>query len=259
MLAALQRNWLSCLYPPGKPGTDGLLGARDARRFEIYRAGVQANLTQALAATYPVIDKLVGHAYFEAAARCYVQDHPSREGDIHAFGDAFSEFLREFEPARALPYLPDVAQLEWYAHCAFHAADPTALDISSLGALTDAQLAVARLDLHPGVFWMRSDYPVHRIWHANQADAAEVEVDLDAGGVNLAVMREKLEVVLMPLETADFDFLSALRTHDLAAACDLTLLRHADFDAGSALHLAFSHGLIVRIKTGGKSCTHSPE
>ena len=36
-------------------------------------------------------------------------------------------FLESFEPARGLPYLGDVARLEWLRHAAYHAADQAPL------------------------------------------------------------------------------------------------------------------------------------
>ena len=255
MLADLQHNWLSSLSSPGSTHAAGLLGARDAMRFDIYRASLQANLTQALADTYPVIEKLVGPRFFEAAAEFYVQDHPSRHGDIHGFGSEFSNFLRQFDPARALPYLADVAQLEWLAHRAFHAADRPPLEIGALAAFTTEQLSTIFLDLHPSLFVMQSDYPIHRLWQVNQDHAPDTSVNLSAGGVNLAVYRDGLEIALMPFEASDFDFIAALRESDLAGACETTLVHHADFDPGRALHLVFSHGLIVGLTTGESSCT----
>lgn len=94
MLAELQRNWVSSLYRNGHVPVAGLRGQHAEARFEIYRASLLANLTQALAGTCPVVEKLVGESFFGAAARAYLRAHPSQHGDIHTFGDHFAAFYR---------------------------------------------------------------------------------------------------------------------------------------------------------------------
>ena len=63
MLAALQHSWVTSLYRNGNLPADGLRGSKDEACFAIYRASLLANLTQALAGTYPVIEKLVGEPF----------------------------------------------------------------------------------------------------------------------------------------------------------------------------------------------------
>lgn len=254
MLADLQHSWVSTLYGHGSQAAEGLRNRRDSVRFEIYRSSLLANLTQALADTYPVIDKLVGRDFFEATAKVYLRRYPSHHGDIHAFGGDFALFMEQFEPARALAYLPDVARLEWLAHQAFHAADQEALDIDALAALPQTHLAALRLDLHPGLHLMQSVYPVHRIWQANQAGGLATSIHLDEGGVELAVFRDGLEIALMPLIPAVYDFMASLQIEDLATACEITLTRHPEFDPGQALTLLFSQGLVVGLSIGDASC-----
>ncbi len=254
MLAALQHNWVSTLYRAGRQPADGLRHPQDEARFDIYRASLLANLSHALADTYPVIEKLVGRPFFEAAAQFYLRCHPSRHGDIHAFGGDFAHFLEQFEPAQSLPYLPDVARLEWLTHQAFHAADGSALGIGALASLPQNQLDAVRLVLHPSLQLMQSDFPVHRIWQANQENGSTDPIDLDEGGVDLAVFRDGMDIALMPLARADYDFLAGLREMSLADASDFTLPRHVDFDPGQALHLVFSQGLVVSLLVGDALC-----
>ncbi|HEY9097647.1 MAG TPA: DNA-binding domain-containing protein [Thiobacillus sp.] len=254
MLAALQHNWVSTLYRAGRQPVDGLRRPQDTVRFEIYRASLLANLSHALADTYPVIEKLVGRPFFEAAAQIYLRRHPSRHGDIHAFGGDFASFLEQFEPVQSLPYLPDVARLEWLTHQAFHAADGSVLEIDALASLPRDQLDAVHLNMHPSLQLMQSEFPVHRIWQANQESAPAVSIDLDEGGVNLAIFRDGMDIALMPLARADYDFLTALRETSLAHASDLTLSRHADFDPGQALHLLFSQRLVISLLVGDVLC-----
>jgi hypothetical protein len=82
-------------------------------RIAIYRRTVFANYRNALAATYPVVKRLVGAPFFNTAVDSYVHAHPSASGDLNVYGDAFGDFLAAYPHAANLPYLPDVARLEW--------------------------------------------------------------------------------------------------------------------------------------------------
>lgn len=253
MVTHWQLDWVAVLYGSGACTVDGLRAERDARRFELYRASVKSHLDEALAATYPVVEKLTGLCFFAAATRRYIQVHPSREGDIHAFGGAFAAFLQRYPPARSLPYLPDVARLEWLAHRAFHAADRPAVAIDALARVPDADLTTMRVELHPALFLMQSEYPVHRIWEANQDGSSDSSVNLDQGGVDLMVCRIDGEIVLAPLDALLYGFVARLgRGETLADAADACHNVDPDFDLGQALHAVFSLGCIVGVTNGAQ-------
>ncbi len=236
-----QHDWMQALgHASAVPA--GLRDARDAMRFGVYRASFEANLTQALRDTYPVTNRLLGEAYFAQGARAFLRAYPSRSGDIHAFGTEFAAFLAADAATGAHPYLPDVARLEWLAHLAFHAADAAALDIVGLAALpADAQ---GGLRLLPGAALMHSAFPVHRIWQVNQADwRGDATVSLAAGGVRLAVYREGLEIVVLPLDAKAYALACALREAGcLEAACEAAA---AGASLGPPLHALIVAGLVA--------------
>jgi len=52
------------------------------------------------------------------------QLHPrasARAAALAEYGDGFADFLAGFAPAQSLPYLADVARLEWAINAAYHA------------------------------------------------------------------------------------------------------------------------------------------
>src|SRR5215472_11559161 len=100
---------------------DGGLDA--AARIGIYRNNVLGNYRKALGATYPVVRKLVGAQFFNAAVDAFVRAYPSQHGDVNRYGGELPRFITSYPPARELPYLPDVARLEWAVDQAAIAAD----------------------------------------------------------------------------------------------------------------------------------------
>lgn len=188
----------------------GSLGVR--RRIEIYRHNVLSNLRGALKAVYPVILKLVGEAFFNEAAHQFARAYPSHSGDLNQFGAQFAHFLGPYPPARELPYLPDVARLEWATHEAFHAADAGALDFTRLAAVPSEDYAALRFRLAPAVRWVCSDYPVLAIWEVNQdSHEGEVSVDLGAGGgAAVLVMRRDYALGIESIGAHEYLFLKGL-------------------------------------------------
>lgn len=192
-----------------------------ARHLQIYRNNTFANLTDALAAVYPVIQRLVGVEFYAYAADSYIRRHPPRSGNLHDFGGAYAEFLREFAPAQSLSYLPDVADLEWAWHHAFHAADAQPFAMETLRAVAPELCDSLVFQLHPSVRLLQSDYPVLPIWQANQADAGgDATVDLDRGGARLLVIRRGLDVEIEPLEVGEYALLRAFAEGQTLAAAD---------------------------------------
>jgi hypothetical protein len=112
-LAAQQQAFSDALFAPA---AEASLKLRHGERFGLYRGNLASTWTKALAAAYPVIAQLVGEEFFAALAREYGRAHPSDSGDLNRFGARFEPFLRCFEHVKDLPYLPDMARLEWQLH-----------------------------------------------------------------------------------------------------------------------------------------------
>jgi hypothetical protein len=140
-----------------------------ARRLAIYRRAVLHNLCGALAGAYPVVRRLVGEAFFLEAAIRHAQAEPSRCGDLNRFGAGFARFLAQYPHAAALPYLPDVARLEWAWNESLAAADASGLDFAALALVSPEEQPRLRFAVHPAVRVIHSDHPVLAIWEANQA------------------------------------------------------------------------------------------
>jgi hypothetical protein len=246
-LNALQHSWITRLYRGTTPPVEDLRGEHRAERFGVYRASLVANLTDALRAVFPVVDRLVGGDFFDAVAAAYIDGHPSTCGDLNDYGGEFPAFLAGFGPARELVYLPDVARLEWLAHEAFHAADAGPLDLGRLAAVPPERYGGLRFCPHPSVRLMRSAYPVHRIWQVNQAGHdGDAAVRLDRGSVNLAICREGLEIALLPLTPGAWAMAGAfLAGSDFATAWDRATTAEPGLDAGAALHALIAQGVVA--------------
>ena len=134
-------------------------------RLSVYRNTVARSLALALAQRFPVVERLVGPAFFAAMAVPFRAAHPPRSPVLQEWGGDFPGFLAGFPPVAGLPYLPDVARIEWARGLAYHAADagPLAAD-----QLAEALAGGGPLRLHPSLLVLRLDQPAVSIWQANQ-------------------------------------------------------------------------------------------
>ena len=230
-LASLQRSFRDALFEarPDGPAVDQLSRLVDgsatlppAEHVRIYRRAVLGTLTRALESIYPVCVRLVGDRFFGGMARRYVRRHPSRTADLADYGGSLPDFIRGFEPAAALEYLPDVAELEWCWHRAFHAADDTAFDAAALADAAAENPAAIVFRLPASACLLESAYPVHRIWQVNQQDwEGDPTADLAAGGCRLIVWRREYEMRIDELTAAEWRLLRALENGTpLAALAD---------------------------------------
>lgn len=230
------------------PGLKAWNGSDPAKRFGVYRNNVVVSLVDAMADSYPVVQALVGDEFFRAMAGEFVRRSPPRSPVLAWYGGGFADFISSFEPAAGLPYLPDVARLEWLRVEAWHAADATALSMDELAALLadEERLPSTRFTLHPALRVMISAHPVVSLWAAHQEDdpaAVLSGVDMTQSEAALLV-RPELGVEIVPIDTATADFIQNLQSG--ATLGDAGLL---DLDLPAALGLLMRTGAFVGILT----------
>jgi hypothetical protein len=253
-LRELQRRFAGAVFAEdGAPAAFAVGGSMPAaERIAIYRRAMHANYRKALGATYVVVRRLVGVPFFNAAVDAYVRAHASTSGDLNVYGDAFGDFLASYPYAATLPYLPDVARLEWAIDEAQRAADcasePETV-LAALAAVPPERLTEAELRLDPSCRLVASEYPILRLWQVNQSDhRGDDTVDLDAGGDALLVRREEAGVSLRQLPPGELAFLSALAAPSpLGAALAAAQLADPAFDLGAALRAGIAGGTIVAV------------
>lgn len=205
--------------------------------LRVYRANVFGNWSAALGGAYPIVRAIVGTEFFERLARDYAHAAPSTSGDLHDYGAQLAPFLDGYAHTHDLPYLPDVARLEWLAHCACYAADALPFDRSRP---TEARLA-------PNCALLESAWPLRRIWEAHQEGGDPATVDLGAGPDRVLVHRRGWRVEVCSLRAGDFRFLQRLRAGAaLGPALEAAAAADAAFVARAALAAWVQAGVITQ-------------
>ena len=187
-------------------------GLTPAERLSVYRNTVVSALTGALRLSYPAVHRLVGAEFFDGAAQTFIQERPPRSACLDDYGAAFSDFLERFSPAASLPYLPDVARLEWAVNRALHAADVKPLDMEHFVEPESVDHGRIRFAPHPSVSLIRANSPADVIWRSvlEQDDAAMAAIDLADGPAWLMVERSATGIEVRRMTEAAWRFTAEL-------------------------------------------------
>ena len=266
---ALQFDFARRLLEPTLPAPPkGLVTLIDnaslAQRYAVYRNNIATSLIDALAESFPAVHKLVGCAFFRATALSFVRAQPPTSPLLLDYGGMFPDFLRDFPPAISLPYLSDIAALEWAKIEAFHASDQSPLDLVQLAAQSPNQLFEQNLLLHPATRLVESNFSILSLWKdvIQSADAKDfTPFDLQQPE-DVLITRPEWEVCAFILPPGGADFIRAIDAGaNLGRAAALAeqgaeekaddMIREqtsiTEFDFTALLTLAFSAGAFIAL------------
>ncbi|MCW5747590.1 MAG: putative DNA-binding domain-containing protein [Alphaproteobacteria bacterium] len=222
-----------------------------AARLRVYRHHVFTSLSAALGTTFATVRGVVGDDFFAGMARAFITRSPPAGPVLSEYGAAFADFVAQWPAAAQLPYLADVARLDWALNVAYTAPDSPALTGAQLAAVPPDQLGDLRLEPRAGVSLLCSSYPVDRIWALNHGGDKET-VDLDAGGVTLLVFPRDDDAGFASLDSAIAGLTTALAAGNaLGGAVEQTMQHHPDLDVGAALGRLLSLGALAALDAAG--------
>lgn len=206
-------------------------GLSGERRLQVYRNNHFTALREALRAVYPVIERLVGETFFTGAADAYVAVNPSHSGNIQDYGGAFPSFLNDYAPAHSLPYLGDVAALEWRRLQTAIAPPHTPMDLKALAAVPTETLPELHFHHQPAARAFESRFPILSIWEFCQQTEPKGELDLDMGAQRVLFSRPRLDVEMRLITVGEYAFLKVLcRGETFEVACRAALELEPAFD-----------------------------
>lgn len=190
--ALRQQALLATLWAQADSGVMPLLresGERAAMGLRAYRANAGALAERALGAVFPTVQAMIGALDFKHLAREFWRAHPPRRGDMGEWGDEFPAWLQSHAAFTEWPYLGDCARLDLAIHQCERAADAE-LNTDSLGLLQSADPACLRIQLMPGTFALRSNWPIVTMYHAHaQSEGDSSAADFHAVRKALAAQR----------------------------------------------------------------------
>lgn len=249
-LSDTQAAFIASLRNPALPPPASLSspeGVLPKKRFDVYRNNMAASLIEALRASFPIVERLVGEEFFKATARAYIDHEPPRSPLLFLYGQTLGDFLEGFPPAESVPYLSDIARLEWSRLTAYHAADQAPVTIDALAQVPPEQLGDVTFQFHPSLALLSSRWPVFSIWAASSGLASEDAVEMGRAE-ELAVIRPAFEVDTRLLPKGGYSFIHALQGGaTLGQAAELAATTTDGFELAQHLEGLFHLGAVTGI------------
>ncbi|MFN3547747.1 MAG: DUF2063 domain-containing protein [Mesorhizobium sp.] len=218
------------------------------RRYAVYRNNVTTSLAEALADIFPAVRRLVGDDFFSGMAIAFARAHPPRSRLLFEYGHEFPAFVADFEPARELPYLADVARIERAWLDAYHAADAEPLPPEALARIAPKDLPDAVFRPHPALHILRSRYAAFSICAANRGDQAMAAPIRGDVAEDTLVTRPGQTVSMHRLPPGAAAFLRALAEgRTLAVAIGDGFAETPDFAPSEAIGLMLEAGAFAKV------------
>ncbi|MCU0955752.1 MAG: putative DNA-binding domain-containing protein [Hydrogenophaga sp.] len=246
------QHWSNALLDPTLAAPTGLTTWNHSdpeKRLAVYRNNVMVSLVDALAQTFPVSLQLVGEPFFRAMAQVFVRAHPPRSRVLANYGNDLPGFISSFPPAKGLPYLADVAQLEWLRLQALHAADAPPLDLDAIARLLQdtETLPTLHWQLSPDLHLLQSAHAVVSLWAAHQPESGMVLENVDVAQPESAlVFRSGLDVMVLQVDSGLATLVAALQGNaSFGDAIDHAFGAAPEFDLSAALAVLIRHELLM--------------
>ncbi|HZD54331.1 MAG TPA: DNA-binding domain-containing protein [Woeseiaceae bacterium] len=257
-LPDLQRRFTEfVLSAPGTPPDARLCaairqqGVSVEERLAVHRNNVYSQLMGALGDAYPAVRRLIGEGFFRFMAAEYLQAYPPRSAMLSDHGKCLPGFLEGFEPARTVPYLPDVARLEQLYLESYHAAETGPIPQSAFKKYLSEVVVRPPLRLHPSARLMTSPFPISRIWEMNVQPTPVVgRQRVPEGAEYLLIVRPEAAVEVRRIARGAHAALAAIeRGRPVSEAMAAGAAVDPDLDIGRDL-LSLAEGGTFRVREG---------
>ncbi|MFQ5352542.1 MAG: hypothetical protein ACE5D3_05655, partial [Candidatus Binatia bacterium] len=94
-----------------------------------------------------------------------------------------------------LPFLPDLASLEWKVVEAFHSAVEPIFDLRACASWSVEDWQLALLGFQPSLALVRSSWPILEVCNAADLDTSQIDIDMVDRPERVLVYRDGFEVV----------------------------------------------------------------
>jgi putative DNA-binding protein len=179
-------------------------------RLQVYAGGYPVRVQEALAETYPAVAHLVGDGAFAALARRFAAAVPLHSYNLNDAGLELPAFLRSDRLTADLPFLPDLALLEWHVARAFHAYEQAPLDPATLSGWGVDEWQHAAVRFQPAVAVVTSNWPIRELWECRETPLEAIDIDLRGRADRVLIQRAGFAVVCASVDEDEAGVLGAL-------------------------------------------------
>jgi hypothetical protein len=228
----------------------GPRGKAAIKRYNVYRNNVTVSLIDALAATYPAIQRITGVEFFRAMARFHVRATPPTSPLLFEYGRDFPDFIERYEHAQHMPWLADTARIERAWLDAYHAAGVPPLSPDVLAAVPTDRLGDLVFTVHPAARIVRSTYPAVAIFAMNRVEGPITPLRSNAAEDAL-ITRPDMEVMVRLVPPGGASFLKTLIDGEsLGPAAAAAFAETSSFDLPANIAGMIEAGVFTKIHLG---------
>lgn len=179
-------------------------------RLGAYAGGYPVRIEESLADVYPAVRHLVGARRFRELSRRYLPRVPAGCYNLNAVGGVLAELLEADPLGCDLPFLADLARLEWAVWQAFHAPQAPPFHASDLAEWRAEDWAGAVVGFAPGVRVVRSCWPIADLWAARNTPREQIDIEVEGRPQTVLVHRHGLDVMCTPISDLEARAIEAL-------------------------------------------------
>ncbi len=188
-------------------------------RMRVYAEGYAVRMRESLAEVFEALHQVLGEAAFNRLSEDYAARFASHDYNLSLAGRHLPEFLKDWSKTRDLPFLPDLAALEWLVCMAFHAFDEKPLSVQQTSAIAPKDWESMKIVFQPSVGVIASRWSILDIWQARNKPRESVNIPLDSPQ-QVLVYRSQLQVNCAAIDKTAFQLLqSLLQGQRLGQAC----------------------------------------
>src|SRR5262245_30717614 len=222
------------------------------KRYNVYRNNVTVRMIDALAATYPAVQRITGVEFFRAMARFHLRATPPTSPLLFEYGRDFPAFIEEYEYAQDMPWLADTARIERAWLDAYHAANGPPLSPDVLGTVPSNRLGNLIFTAHPAAFIVRSAYPAVAIFAMNRLEGPITPLRSSAAEDAL-ITRPDMDVTVRLLPPGGAAFLKTLIDGaTLGAAAEAAFSETSTFDLAANIAGMIEAGVFTTVHLGDR-------
>ncbi|MGE0054701.1 MAG: putative DNA-binding domain-containing protein [Hyphomicrobium sp.] len=249
-LLGLQEDFAGALNNPAASPPHFLKCASGSLSYRvgIYRNNVSSGLANVLKSRFPAVRRIVGDEFFKGLAHQFVTHHPPRSPALIAYGGDFAGYIGALPECSDVPYLADVADIEWQLHRCAHAADSVLLGANDIAGLSlHADTLTFCFAASSAV--LLSQYPAYTIWRANVELLCE-RLAIGQTAEATLITRPHLRSQAVCLPDGGYEFAMALSArHTLAEAADLASASAPGFQLDQCLGLLIRQAAFSNVST----------
>lgn len=197
-------------------------------RLGAYQHGYPARIKLAIEEVFEAVTHVMGKKTFEELVHDYAASYPSKQYNLSLAGEHFAYYLKQSPIHFKLPFLSDLALLEWKAQEAFHAHDQKPIDPPKLQNIPPEDWEFVKFIFQPSIRLVESEWPILDVWEARKDPIENFDINMTNRGQKIVISRNGYKVRLERVDALQFYALQELlEGKTLGQMCE-TLSRRMD-------------------------------